>query len=68
MPLRHWFFLIHQMYLAQSGLPDDELERYLGLDQSEIMRHCLRISTALKQQGVPAGQDLKPALGGGTVS
>jgi transposase-like protein len=61
-PVRHWFFLIHQMYLAESGLPNDDLQQRMGIDLAAIASLCRRIAEAVTQEGLPAGDVLKRAI------
>ena len=61
LPVRHWFFLIHQMYLTEPGLPDDEIKRRMGIDLAVLLALC-RIAEAVTQGGLPAGDELKRAI------
>jgi transposase-like protein len=61
-PVRLWFVVIHQAYLAESGLPDEELRQRFGLDLPAALALCRRIGEAVVQEGLPAGDELKRAL------
>jgi hypothetical protein len=47
--------------LAESGVSDDELQQHTGLDPPTILSLCRQIAQGLKQEGLPAGEALKPA-------
>ncbi len=61
-PVRHWFFLIHQMYLAEPRISDEEIQGHTGLDLVSIISLCRRIAEAVTQEGLPTGDDLKGAI------
>jgi site-specific recombinase XerD/transposase-like protein len=60
-PVRVWFIVIHQAYLAQSGLHDKQL-RQLGLDLPTVLSVCRRIGEALMQDALPIGDELRRAI------
>ncbi len=56
-PVRQWFYLIHQMYLAEPGVSDDEIQRHTGLEPGAILSLCRRVAEAVAQLGLPQGGD-----------
>lgn len=61
-PVRHWLFLIHQMYLSEPRLPDDELQRHTGFDMAAISSLIWRIVNAVVNERLPTGDELKQAI------
>jgi hypothetical protein len=61
-PVRHWLFLIHQMYLAESRLSDDELGQRMEIDPAVIASLCRRIDGAVVQQGLADAEERKRAM------
>ena len=61
--VRHWFFLIHQMWLSEACPPIDDLMRELGYDSSAILDVFQRAAESFRHQGLPPGGDeLKRAI------
>jgi hypothetical protein len=61
-PVRHWFTLLHQMYVARAGLPDQELAERLGLSLAASLSAAGRIQDAMAHERLPAGEDLAHAI------
>jgi Transposase zinc-ribbon domain/Phage integrase, N-terminal SAM-like domain len=61
-PVRHWFTLLHRMYVELAGLPDQALAERLDISPADLLAAADRIQSAMAHQRLPAGDDLKPAL------
>jgi Transposase zinc-ribbon domain len=61
-PVRFWFIVIHQLYVAESVLPDDALRSRFGLDMPVLLLLCRRIVEAMAHEGLPSGDELREAL------
>ena len=60
-PLRHWFFLMHQLYLTEEGLSDEGL-RQSDLEYRAVLSVCRDIGEVFGREALPSGEGLKRAI------
>jgi hypothetical protein len=61
-PVRAWFAVIHQLYFAESVLPNDELISRFGFSLSVLLALFRRLGEEIAREGIPLGDELKRAI------